>query len=69
VSRERAGAPPVRSFLPDLLESRAQAFLFLLLASFLIFARLGQGYLANFDDCYYAEKAKEMIRGRRTSAA
>jgi 4-amino-4-deoxy-L-arabinose transferase-like glycosyltransferase len=27
-----------------------------------VFARLGHGYLANFDDCYYAEKAKEMLR-------
>jgi 4-amino-4-deoxy-L-arabinose transferase-like glycosyltransferase len=34
-----------------------------LLALFVVFAHLGEGHLANFDDCYYAEKAKEMVRG------
>ena len=33
-----------------------------LLALFIVFAHLGEGHLANFDDCYYAEKAKEMVR-------
>ena len=33
------------------------------LALFIIFAHLGEGHLANYDDCYYAQKAKEMIRG------
>lgn len=28
-----------------------------------MFARLGQGNLANYDDCYYAQKAKEMLEG------
>ena len=32
-----------------------------LLALFIVFAHLGEGHLANFDDCYYAEKAKEMV--------
>ena len=30
-------------------------------AAFIIFGRAGQGILANYDDCYYAEKAKEML--------
>ncbi len=33
------------------------------LAAGILFAQLGQGHLANFDDCYYAQKAKEMVRG------
>jgi 4-amino-4-deoxy-L-arabinose transferase-like glycosyltransferase len=32
------------------------------LALFVIFAHLGEGHLANYDDCYYAQKAKEMVR-------
>ena len=39
------------------------AGLLFLLALCILFARLGEGHLANFDDCYYAEKAKEMVRG------
>lgn len=38
------------------------AFLFVLAAG-ILFARLGEGHLANFDDCYYAQKAKEMVGG------
>jgi len=33
-----------------------------LIALFIVFAHLGEGHLANFDDCYYAQKAKEMVR-------
>jgi 4-amino-4-deoxy-L-arabinose transferase len=33
------------------------------IAAAILFARLGQGHLANFDDCYYAQKAKEMVQG------
>lgn len=29
----------------------------------LYFADLGRTHLANYDDCYYAQKAKEMVRG------
>ena len=36
--------------------------LLFLVAAGLVFAKLGHVHLANFDDCYYAEKAKEMIR-------
>ena len=41
----------------------AVAVLFFVLAAAILFTRLGQGHLANFDDCYYAQKAKEMVRG------
>ncbi len=34
---------------------------FLLLATATLFAHLGETHLANFDDCYYAQKAKEML--------
>ncbi len=38
-------------------------FLFLvLLAMTVFFTRLGQNGMANFDDCFYAEKAKEILR-------
>ena len=30
-------------------------------AAFILLARLGAGHLANFDDCYYAEKASQMV--------
>ena len=39
------------------------AALLFAIAAALLFAHLGEGHLANFDDCYYAQKAKEMIRG------
>jgi 4-amino-4-deoxy-L-arabinose transferase len=32
-------------------------------AAIVLFARLGDGPLANYDDCYYAQKAKEMLHG------
>jgi 4-amino-4-deoxy-L-arabinose transferase-like glycosyltransferase len=35
----------------------------LALFAFLYFADLGRTHLANYDDCYYAQKAKEMVRG------
>ena len=35
---------------------------FVLLAVAILFAHLGESHLANFDDCYYAQKAKEMVR-------
>lgn len=36
---------------------------FVLLSTAILFAHLGESHLANFDDCYYAQKAKEMVRG------
>lgn len=41
----------------------AQRWLLGLAAAGILFARLGQTHLANFDDCFYAEKAKQMLRG------
>lgn len=32
-------------------------------ATFILFGRLGRGILANYDDAYYAQKAKEMLQG------
>jgi len=34
-----------------------------LAAAGILFARLGDTHLANYDDCFYAQKAKEMLRG------
>jgi 4-amino-4-deoxy-L-arabinose transferase-like glycosyltransferase len=34
----------------------------LVLAAMIVFAKLGATHLAAFDDCYYAQKAKEMVR-------
>ena len=45
-----------------LLDPRAQGWLLLACAAVIIFARAGAGTLANFDDAYYAEKAKQMLR-------
>ena len=36
--------------------------LFALAAAGVLFAKLGQTHLANYDDCFYAQKAKEMLR-------
>jgi 4-amino-4-deoxy-L-arabinose transferase-like glycosyltransferase len=41
----------------------AQTPLLGLVATLVLFGRLGQGVLANYDDCYYAQKAKEMLQG------
>jgi len=35
----------------------------LVLAVAIVFAHLGETHLANFDDCYYGQKAKEMVQG------
>jgi 4-amino-4-deoxy-L-arabinose transferase-like glycosyltransferase len=45
-----------------LLDPRAHAVLLAVGAALIIFARAGAGTLANFDDAYYAEKAKQMLR-------
>ena len=50
-----------RAIADVLAEPRARLVLLGVVAAVLLFARLGQGHLANYDDCYYAEKAKEMI--------
>jgi len=41
--------------------SRVQLILIAYFAIMFLFTRLGEGGLANFDDCYYAEKAKEIL--------
>ena len=58
-------APPLDRSVkaPPLDRSGLVAGLLFVLALSILFARLGQCHLANFDDCYYAEKAKEMVRG------
>ncbi len=43
-------------------DPRMRTFLLCAIAALLMFSRLGDGRLANFDDCYYAEKAKEMLQ-------
>lgn len=45
-----------------LLDPRAHAALLLAGAALIVFARAGVGPLANYDDAYYAEKAKQMLR-------
>ncbi len=44
-----------------LLDPRAHGVLLAVGAALIIFARAGAGPLANFDDAYYAEKAKQML--------
>ncbi len=56
------GAP--RTPLADaLLEPRFQLRALLALAALVMLSRIGHGALANYDDCYYAEKAREMAAG------
>src|SRR5439155_11294500 len=44
------------------LDPRAHATLLTACAALVILARAGHGPLANYDDAYYAEKAKQMLR-------
>ncbi len=50
------GAP----FADALLEPRFQRRALVAVAALILLARIGHGVLANYDDCYYAEKAREM---------
>ena len=45
-----------------LLDPRAQGTLLVACAVLILFARAGAGPLPNYDDAYYAEKAKQMLR-------
>jgi 4-amino-4-deoxy-L-arabinose transferase-like glycosyltransferase len=54
--------PPRIRLRALLLDPRAHAGLLLACAALVIFARAGAGPLANFDDAYYAEKARQMLR-------
>lgn len=42
-------------------EPRFQQRALLAVAALVMLSRLGAGHLANFDDCYYAEKARQML--------
>jgi 4-amino-4-deoxy-L-arabinose transferase-like glycosyltransferase len=44
-----------------LLKPRIQVWLLFALALFLLVPKIGDGILANYDDCYYAQKAKEIL--------
>jgi len=46
-----------------LLEPRVQRLAIAAVAALILFGGMGRGHLANYDDCYYAEKAIEMLRG------
>jgi 4-amino-4-deoxy-L-arabinose transferase-like glycosyltransferase len=45
-----------------LLEPRVQPLAIAAVAALIVFGGAGGGHLANYDDCYYAEKAREMLR-------
>jgi 4-amino-4-deoxy-L-arabinose transferase-like glycosyltransferase len=57
-----AGDSPLARLRALLLDPRAHTALLLIGAALIIFARAGVGALANYDDAYYAEKAKQMLR-------
>jgi hypothetical protein len=58
-----APSDPPRTRLRELpLDPRPHAGLLPAGAALVIFARAGAGPLANFDDTYYAEKARQMLR-------
>jgi len=61
-STPAASDPPRTRLRALLLDPRAHAGLLLAGAALVIFARAGTGPLANFDDAYYAEKARQMLR-------
>ena len=57
-----SGPRPAGFALGDALtEPRFQQRALVVVAALVMLARLGTGHLANFDDCYYAEKARQML--------
>jgi len=56
------GDTPLARVRALLLDPRAHAALLTACAVLILFARAGAGPLANYDDAYYAEKAKQMLR-------
>ena len=56
------GDTPLARLRALVLDPRAHAALLTACAALVILARAGAGPLANFDDAYYAEKAKQMLR-------
>jgi 4-amino-4-deoxy-L-arabinose transferase-like glycosyltransferase len=59
-----AGSPgsPWATLRALLLDPRAHGALLVACAALVLFARAGAGPLPNYDDAYYAEKAKQMLR-------
>ena len=57
-----AADAPLARLRALLLDPRAHFVLLTACAALVIFARAGAGPLANYDDAYYAEKAKQMLR-------
>jgi 4-amino-4-deoxy-L-arabinose transferase-like glycosyltransferase len=53
---------PVAKLRSLVLDPRTHAVLLTACAVLILFARAGAGPLANYDDAYYAEKAKQMLR-------
>jgi len=66
-ARELPGAAPGPAGAPwatlraSLLDPRSHGALLVACASIILFARAGAGPLPNYDDAYYAEKAKQML--------
>jgi 4-amino-4-deoxy-L-arabinose transferase-like glycosyltransferase len=56
------GDTPLARVRALILDPRAHAALLTACAALIIFARAGAGPLANYDDAFYAEKAKQMLR-------
>lgn len=56
------GLSPLARVRALLLDPRAQGVLLVACAALILFARAGAGPLPNYDDAYYAEKAKQMLR-------
>lgn len=52
---------PRATLAAALITPRFQQRALFAVAAFILLARLGAGHLANFDDCYYAEKASQMV--------
>ena len=53
---------PLSTLRVLMLDPRAQGALLVTCAVLILFARAGAGPLPNYDDAYYAEKAKQMLR-------
>jgi 4-amino-4-deoxy-L-arabinose transferase-like glycosyltransferase len=56
------GDTPLARLRALLLDPRAHAAILTACAALVLLARAGAGPLANYDDAYYAEKAKQMLR-------
>src|SRR5438093_13462092 len=73
IHRTSSPGAPRGALMPDgprrpslgevLLEPRVQRWAIAAVAALIVFGGMGGAHLANYDDCYYAEKAVEMLRG------